>query len=371
MNKKGDTMLLKTAIGIVIAVIIVVIFYYISSALASVFFDDSDKNKNDAIGLFEQLSNSVLYLTDGGHLDDELYNGYSGYHVVGFSKNQDVSNINYELTIGREGSSLGQSVIPTIKTYKRPEQLAKDKDGLCLCKGDVNKEDICIKGFVQCREFGFAIRTPDNKDVLLEGKLQTLYISRAGDIVYITNVKDAKIVVGTYISADEMKNKIRSVAGSVIDEKYSTLVNKEEAIQKILAIAKQESEFVQFKKDGSVLTSSSGDYGVMQINKIHSEYFDGSKCGGETAESSADCNIRAGTEILLDGYKKCINDYSNGKLWDCKGGITYKGWDCAFRMYNGWSSGDKCDTGDPNYVANIHTQLVALDFETVGTQKFI
>jgi len=128
-----------------------------------------------------------------------------------------------------------------------------------------------------------------------------------------------------------------------------------------LAVAYYESNFDQDKVNTN---PTSKDYGVMQVNNRHCEYFNPSdrandcfKKGTVTticdAKNDVDCNIMAGLKILKDARTTCLG--FGGTIQYCGGQYTYSDWDCALRLYNGWSSATSCE--NPQYVNMVKSHV--------------
>lgn len=101
------------------------------------------------------------------------------------------------------------------------------------------------------------------------------------------------------------------------------------------SIARVESTFKQFNKDGSVFVSRSGSIGLMQIHNKYGWFED------EKLKYDIDYNIEAGADVLLRKWELAVEKLP--QIGDMNPNVL-ENWYFAIWAYNGWSKSNNPNT---------------------------
>jgi len=164
---------------------------------------------------------------------------------------------------------------------------------------------------------------------------------------------DYKLNKSTTMTVKKSKTAIPSKA-ELIQKIISEAKIKNVPVDLALALAEQESGITHLKSDGSIVESSAGALGVMQVMPATGK----TRCGiGISNIYNADKNIECGLTILKSNYdnykngidkenirKSCTNEKYIKKYAD------YRLWDAALRVYNGLG----CPANAVNFVEQVN-----------------
>jgi len=142
-------------------------------------------------------------------------------------------------------------------------------------------------------------------------------------------------------------------------EKRIEEVAKRRGIPSVIlkSIARVESVFQQYNRDGSVYTSSSGSIGLMQIYNAYGQF------DTERLKYDIDYNIEAGAEVLLQKWSMANDKLP--RIGDMNPNIL-ENWYFAIWAYNGWSQKNNPNTNMKKYT---YQELVYMVSEEEYNQK--
>ncbi len=116
----------------------------------------------------------------------------------------------------------------------------------------------------------------------------------------------------------------------------------------------------------TILSSSSGSVGLMQINVQVNAALAKKVCRSDESVYDLECNINIAAKLLRDSYLRHQNGISRNLINKyCKDPLqaekysSYQGWDAAIRAYNGLGCNTK-KGADVAYVENVHQKIAQI-----------